>query len=127
MIRDESAGVFFEFFQENTIFGNLGFGLAISRAGNAESDGAGSTVSGEADDTDVMRKIFPAKLGTYPNITGGFKEPAFEFGVAESLAVFVPCRGKFVEVAGRCEFDGFKAGFCRGPADHESEVIRWAG
>ena len=61
-------------------------------------------MSGEADDTDVMRKIFSAKLSTYANLSGGFQKLAFEFDVAESLAVFVSGSGKFVEVAGRCEF-----------------------
>ena len=74
-----------------------------------------------------MRKIFSAKLSTYANLSGGFQKLAFEFDVAESLAVFVSGNGKFVEVAGRCEFDGFKAGFRRGSSDYESEVVRWAG
>ena len=109
-IWDEAAGVFFKLFEEDAFFGDFGFGLAICRAGDAEADGAGGSVTWKADDADVVSEVFSTELCADPDFARGFEKLGFEVEVAEGLAVFVSFGGEFVECTRGGEFDGFEAG-----------------
>ena len=88
-LRDESAWIFFEFLEENPLFGDLRFSLSIRRAGNTDADRAGGTVSRQAHHSDIERKVFSTKLRTDTDVAGHFKQFGFEFDIAKCLAMAV--------------------------------------
>jgi len=69
---DELSGVAFEFFEEEAVFGDFCFRLAVGRTGDAKTDGAGGTVARKADDADVVGKVFATKLGTNADFASDF-------------------------------------------------------
>lgn len=99
-LRNKSAGIFFEFFEENAVFGDLGFGLSICRAGNPDADRAGSAVTRQAYHADIEREVFSTKLRADTDVASHFKQFGFEFDIAKCLAVTVSGGGQGIEVFG---------------------------
>ena len=77
-LGDELAGILFEFFEEDAVFGNLGFRLAVGGAGDADPHGTGSTMAGEANDADIVREVATTELGADADLAGGFEEVFFQ-------------------------------------------------
>lgn len=78
----------------------------------------------QADDADIERKVFPAKLGTDAAGARFFEHLLFELDIAEGAAVFVAGGGEVVVILCRGEFDVFHRRFGRGATDDEGEVVR---
>ena len=91
-------GLAFEFLEEDAVLGDLGLGLAVGRAGDADADRAGGAVARQAHDAHVEGEVFAAELGADADLAGDLQEFRLEFEVAERLAVLVAgggqaCRG----------------------------------
>jgi len=64
---------------------------------------------GEADNPDIVGKVFSAELGADPQLVRLGEQFLLQFQIAESLPVLVSTGGKFVVILGGGELDRFQA------------------
>ena len=102
-----ATGVILEFFQPDARGVDLGFDVAVCRAGHAHSHGAGRSMTGQANNAHVEGEVFAAELGADAQVLRGLEHLRFEGHVAEGLSLRIPLGGKGVEVLGGREFDRF--------------------
>ena len=80
-VREVLRGIRFELFEEDPVFGDFAEDLPVGRAGNAQTDGAGRAMPGEADDPHVVGEIFAAELGADSGFGTEFQYLLFEVEV----------------------------------------------
>ena len=146
VLLEEAAGVVLQLLHEQTFLGDLSEALlvrtrahtylAIGRAGNTNTHGAGSTVTTrqnthqhlprQADHADIMAEVLAAKLGANAHLAGHLQNGLLHLQVAEAAAVLVTGGVEVVQVLGRGELHGLQVGLSRGTTDDEGEVVRGA-
>ena len=126
-LGNELAGVGFEFFKEDAVLGDLGFGLSVGGAGDTEADRAGSTVAGETNDACVEGEVFATELRPDADFPGDAEEFLFHLEVAKGAALFVAGGREGVVVAGGGHLHRLQAGLRRSTADDEGEVVWGTG
>ncbi|MNI51232.1 hypothetical protein D3C73_1059440 [compost metagenome] len=79
----------FKFLQPDTVLINFGFNIAVCRAGEGHGDRAGATVAWQANDANVVREVFTAKLCANTKLAAGIEQRRLQCGIAERLTQFV--------------------------------------
>ena len=90
-----------EFFDEDTLRVDGGEDLTVSRAGDSNRDGQGSTVARQANNTDVVAEVLTAELSTKTNGFGQFEDLLLKLEVTETLTFLATFSGQRVEVVSR--------------------------
>ena len=78
-------GIPLKLFQEHAFRRDLAENLSIGRAGDAYADRAGSTMSGQSDDPNVMAEIFAAELRADAHAARELQDLLLQSEVAESM------------------------------------------
>ena len=110
-------------FEENPFPCDLSLDLTIRGTGNADSDRARRTMPWHSNNTYIMAEVFPAELRADADLASQFQDLFLEFDVAEGASVFVARCWKGIEISTTGQFDGLERRFCRGPTDHDRQVI----
>ncbi len=127
LLGEQAARIAVHLFDEQAVSGDFGLDVAVSRAGNGHAERAGCAVAGQADDADVVGKVFTAELGTDAEVLGCLLQFLFQLDITEGLAVIIADRWQIVELLGSCQLDGLHDCVGRGAADDEGEVVRGTG
>ena len=125
--RNILAGVGFQLFNKDALRRDLGFRVAVRRAGDSQANRAGGAVAGQPDNAHVQSVPLAAELGAQAQFARFFMQFLFQFQVTEGAAVFVPRSRQIVVVLRGSHLHGLQAFFRRGSANDESDVIGRAG
>ena len=113
--------------EEDALFGNFGFDVAVGRATYADADGARRRVARSADHPHVVYEVFAAELGADTALPADLEDFLFPLQVAEAASAFVTRGGQLVEVTCRSLLDGRQTHFGRRAADADGQVVGRAG
>ena len=127
LFGQEAGRVLLELFEEDALFGNFGFDVAVGRAAYADADGARRRVARSADHPHVVYEVFAAELGADTALPADLEDFLFPLQVAEAASSFVTRGGQLVEVTCRSLLDGRQTHFGRRAADADGQVVGRAG
>ena len=100
MLGNIFARIALQFLNPDPLAIDLGFDIAIRRAGDAHAHRAGGAVARQADDANIVGEVFTAKLRTEAKVLRFQQQLVFELNIAESLAVLVALGRQAVVVLG---------------------------
>ena len=127
LVGNQAARIRVHLFEPDAVFVDLGFDVAVGRAGDAHADRTGGAVPRQTNDAHVVRKVFAAELCADAALLGRLEQLGFHLQVAEGLAAFVAFGRQVIQIAGGSEFDGFERALGAGAADDKRQVIGRTG
>ncbi|SUV47206.1 Uncharacterised protein [Bacteroides eggerthii] len=121
--RDKFSRIAVELFNPDTFFIDFTLDVTVCRAGNAQTDRTGSTMTRQTDDTHIVSQILAAELCAKTNLMSLCQYLLLQFHVAESTTELITgSRQVVIEVSGR-QFHRQQVLLCRSAADDECNVI----
>ncbi|MNC23973.1 hypothetical protein D3C75_720130 [compost metagenome] len=96
-----------KFLDPDTVAVDLGFDIPVRRARYAHAYRARRAVAWQPHNTNIVSKIFTAKLRTQTEVLRFFQQLFFQLNVTERLAMLVTFCWQAVVIFSRREFDGF--------------------
>ena len=99
--------IVFEFFQPDTVLVNFCFDIAIGRTGERHSYRAGTTVTRQTNDANIMSEIFTSKLRTNTKLLTGLEQHFFQLNITECLSLLVSAGGQIVVIFRRGQLGNF--------------------
>ena len=96
LLRNQLRGVGVHLLQPDAVGIDLGLDVAVGRTAHAHADGAGSAVTRQTNDTDVVSQIFTTELSTQTNLVSLNEQLLLQIDVAESATCLVTSRGQVV-------------------------------
>ena len=125
--RNQTARIFIEFLNPDTILVDFTFDVTVGRARNSQTDGTWCTVTGQADDTYVVCQILTAELCTEADLMSFLEYLFFKFDITESTSVLITCSRQFIIIMSRSQFHSQQVFLGRSTTDYECDVIRRTG
>ena len=116
-----------ELLEEDAVAGDLGFGLAVGRAGDADADRAAGAVARQADHAHVVAEVLAAELRADARLLRQLHDRGLQLEVADGVAALTAPGGQIVEVAAARQLDGLECELGRRAADDDGEMIGRAG
>src|ERR1041384_6024902 len=95
---NQTAGFALEFFEPDSLFVDLPFGVAIRRARNTHADRARSPTPRQNNKTHAQRKILSAELRAITGFVSLLQHPILQLDIAKSSSVRVARGREMIEI-----------------------------
>ena len=126
-LRNPTRRIIVEFLNPNTVLVDLTLDVSVGRATHADAYRQTCAVAGQTNYTNIVGKIFTAKLSTKSYLIGLFEQLFLQFEVAESTAGLVARSGEVIVVVSRSQFHGHQVFLRTRTTDGDTDMVRRAG